>query len=107
MPQDSSQFPLVVIIDNSEVDRIAMREFLLNSGSVYVAGVAAHIAELGRFVPADPDIVLLGVGTSDAKGSGPEGAHLDVYGMVREVRAILPRCDLILTAGPNIDFDLS
>jgi pilus assembly protein CpaE len=113
MTQDSSLangapvFPLVVIVDSSEVDRVAIREFLLNSGTVYVAGVAGNIAELSRFVPADPDIVLLGVGTNEVNGRALEADPIDVVEMVREVRSILPRCDLILTVNPNLSFDLS
>src|SRR5438094_3374918 len=97
MVQDFSQFPLVVVVDSDEVERIATREILINSGQVYVAGVAGEVLELGRFLPADPDIMLLGAGHASA----------DVPAMVREARSILPRCDVILMAGPEAKFDLS
>ena len=97
MVQDFSQFPLVVVVSSNEVERIAIREILINSGHVYVAGVAGEALELGRFLPADPDIVLLDVGYTSA----------DVPAMVREARGILPRCDVILIAGPEAKFDLS
>src|SRR5438067_6620290 len=97
MVQDFSQFPLIVIVDSNEVERIATRGILINSGQVYVAGVAGEVLELGRFLPADPDIVLLGAGHASA----------DVPAMVREARGILPRCDVILIAGPESKFDLS
>ncbi|MFL5732994.1 MAG: CpaE family protein [Chloroflexia bacterium] len=101
MTRDFSHFPLVVIVDSNEVDRITTREFLLTSGEVYVAGVAGQVAELSRFLQADPDIVLLGAGT------GGGGALKDVPAMVREVRGIMPRCDVILLADPGAGFDVS
>src|SRR2546421_12873829 len=97
MAQDFSQFPLVVIVSGSEVERVSTRELLINSGQVYVAGVAGDVVELGRFLPADPDVVLLDL----------EYASAAVPAMVREARGILPRSDVILMAGPEATFDLS
>src|SRR5437016_8646239 len=107
MRQDSPQFPLVVIVDSSDVDRAQTRELLLDSGEVYVAGVVADIAGLSRFLPADPDIVLLDVGTSGLSGRKPGETPIDVPAMVHEVRHMLPRCDLILTVNTGVNFDLS
>jgi Flp pilus assembly CpaE family ATPase len=59
MSQNYSSTPLVVIVDPSETDRTASRELLINSGRAHVIGVAKDATELGRYMAADPDIVLL------------------------------------------------
>ena len=66
MTQNNSKYPLVVIVDSNEADRTATRNLLIESGLVHVAGAVGEIAELTRYAPADPDIVLLDVGARSA-----------------------------------------
>lgn len=97
MAQKHSQYPLVVIVDSNEADREATRNLLIESGLVHVAGAVGEIPELSRYLPADPDIVLLDVGTVSA----------EVPALIRHVRDMAPRCDVVLTVGAGLRFDIA
>src|SRR6476620_7443379 len=97
MPQNFATIPLVVIIDTGEADLVSAREILVNSGRAYVVGSTREVAELSRYMTADPDIVLL-----DVKVSPNE-----IPAIVRQIHEISPRCQVILTMDPSIQFDLS
>lgn len=89
--------PLVVVVDPNETDRQATRDLLVNSGRVHLAGMARETAELGRFMSAEPDIVLLDVGIDP----------VEIPATIRQVLDFSPRCQVVLTAAPNAQFDLA
>src|SRR4051812_28639366 len=98
MPQTySSTTPLVVIVDHNDADRAATRDMLANSGRVQLVGAVREASELARYMSAEPDIVLLDVGTDP----------LEVPAIIRQVHDISPRCQVVLTTAPEITFDLS
>ena len=92
MSQRYSAVPLAVIVDPNETERQATRDILVNSGRVHLVGMAREINELGRYMSAEPDIVLLDVGTDP----------LEVPATIRQVHDISPRCQVVLTAAPNV-----
>jgi len=97
MSQRYNPIPLVVIVDPDENERQATRDILVNSGRVHLAGMARDVQELARYISAEPDIVLLDVGTDP----------LEVPATIRQVHDMSPRCQVVLTAAPSIKFDLS
>src|SRR4051794_25491066 len=97
MSQMYSAMPLVVIVDPSETDRTATREMLINSGRAHVVGVARDATELGRYMAADPDIILLDVALDP----------VEVPLIIRQLHEMSPRCQVVLTAEENVPFDLS
>ena len=97
MSQNYPNIPLVVIMDPSESDRTATRELLINSGRAHVVGVARDANELGRYMAADPDIVLLDVALDP----------IEVPLVIRQLHEMSPRCQVVLTADPSVAFDLS
>lgn len=97
MTPNYTSIPLVVIVDPSESDRTATREILINSGRSHVVGVAKDATELARFMPADPDIVLLDVGLDP----------IEVPMIIRQVHEMSPRCQVVLSADQNVKFDMS
>src|SRR4051794_24931427 len=97
MSQRHSAIPLAVIVDPNETERQATRDILVNSGRVHLVGMAREIQELGRYMSAEPDIVLLDVGTDP----------LEVPAIIRQVHDFSPRCQVVLTAAPSAQFDLA
>jgi pilus assembly protein CpaE len=97
MPANYPTIPLTVIVDSSEVDLTATREMLIESGRAHVVGTARDITEVTRFMQADPDILLLDVGIN------PQ----EVPAIVRQLQEMSPRCQVILTANPSVQFDIS
>src|SRR5437867_3829875 len=97
MSQNYPNIPLVVIMDPSESDRTSTRELLINSGRAHVVGVARDANELGRYMAADPDIVLLEVSLDP----------IEVPLIIRQLHEMSPSCQVVLTAEPSVAFDLS
>lgn len=97
MPQNFANIPLVVIVDTGEADLVSAREVLVNSGRAYVVGTTRDVAELTRYMAADPDIVLLDINVS------PQ----EIPSIIRQVHEISPRCQVVLTMEPSVPFDLS
>lgn len=97
MPQSFSSLPLVVIVDHNDADRAATRDILTNSGRVQLVGAVREPSELSRYMSAEPDVVLLDVGTDP----------LEVPAIIRQVHDITPRCQVVLTTPADITFDLS
>src|SRR3954451_7725551 len=97
MSQRYNPIPLVVIVDPDENERQATRDILVNSGRVHLAGMAHDVQELARYISAEPDIVLLDVGTDP----------LEVPATIRQVHDMSPRCQVVLTAAPSAQFDLA
>lgn len=97
MPQNYANIPLVVIVDTGEADLVTAREILVNSGRAYVVGTTREVADLGRYMAADPDIVLLDVNV---------GVD-DIPAIIRQVLEFSPRCQVVLSMEPNAQFDLS
>lgn len=93
----TSPTPLVIIVDSNDTDRAATREMLVNSGRVHLVGAVREASELSRYMSAEPDIVLLDVGTDP----------LEVPAIIRQVHDITPRCQVVLSTSPGITFDLS
>jgi len=95
---------LVAIVDPDDADRVFTRDLLVNSGKAHVVGTARELGELGRLMTAEPDIVFLDVraptGTDAAAPNGLATA-------IRAVRQMSPRCEVILTARPDLQLDLS
>jgi pilus assembly protein CpaE len=93
----SSPTPLVVIVDANDADRTSTREMLLNSGRVHLAGAVREPIELNRYMSAEPDVVLLDVGNEPT----------EVPAIIRQVHDISPRCQVVLTTAPDVQFDLA
>jgi pilus assembly protein CpaE len=97
MTKNYTQMPVLVIVDSSESDLTATRELLISSLRAHVVGAVRDVAEVGRFMQADPDIVLLDVGINP----------LEVPAMIRRIQEMSPRCQVVLTAPRDVEFDLS
>jgi pilus assembly protein CpaE len=88
--------PLIAIVDTDEQDLARTVAMLVNSNRAQVVGVAKQLDEIAHVMEAEPDIVLFDV--------GKELAH--VTQTVKGILDISPRCQVILTADPDIDVDL-
>jgi pilus assembly protein CpaE len=60
-------------------------------------GAAAQVEQLPRLMTAEPDIAILDLAAS----------ALDTAVVIHQVREMCPRCEVILTAAPEVQFDLS
>ena len=95
--QDQLTQPLVVVVDESDAYRAFTRDLLLHSGRVHVVGTVRDLVELQRLAAADPDIVLLDI----------SAAPHDARSAILQVREMCPRCEVILTADADTQFELS
>jgi pilus assembly protein CpaE len=88
--------PLVAIIDTDEQDLMKTMNMLVTSGKVQVVGVAKRLDEITHIMGAEPDIVLFDVGHDTTR----------VTDIIVQILDISPRCQVILTAAPDVPVDL-
>ena len=96
MPETQIHMPLVAIIDTDEQDLMKTMNMLVASTRVQVVGVAKRLDEITHVMGAEPDIVLFDVGRDTTR----------VTDVIVQILDISPRCQVILTAAPDVPVDL-
>ncbi len=88
--------PLVAIIDTDEPELMKTMQLLVASGKAQVVGVAKRLDEIAHIMDTEPDIVLYDVTNETSR----------MADTLLQVHDISPRCQVILTAAPDIEIDL-
>lgn len=96
MPNIQPSSPLVAVIDTAEADLTATLQMLVSTDKVRIAGSARRIEDISRLLTADPDIVLLDIGSETH--NMPE--------LIRQIQDTSPKCQVILTGSREAPLDL-